>query len=360
MPVAPPATPDYSTAASTVGAADAAAGTLPASPARVAAAAARVAPTVAWAAGGGAERQPASAPPPPSSPPPPPRAASSTTSSSSSSCRDYTPDADGVIDTDARTVPLRAAGAGAASATSRVAVSGRPPTNGREVVGVLATAADGVLASIEAGICRAARRLREAGVFLSTSSADGGWELLRSLRLRRREWLADFSSYRFADTWGGTDAAASAVVEGWFATGALSRLPPLAGAPAGVAALRDRGARLVVVTSRQAAVAAETGAWLAATYPGAFEGLGCGNAWGRDGGRRVSKRELCAAAGACLLVDDNPAYCAEVECEAVCFDLGGGYGWSKGGGWGGARAESWEEVVAVADKLVWGQGGGGG
>lgn len=188
MPVAPPATPDYSTAASTVGAADAAAGTLPASPARVAAAAARVAPTVAWAAGGGAERQPASAPPPPSSPPPPPRAASSTTSSSSSSCRDYTPDADGVIDTDARTVPLRAAGAGAASATSRVAVSGRPPTNGREVVGVLATAADGVLASIEAGICRAARRLREAGVFLSTSSADGGWELLRSLRLRRREW----------------------------------------------------------------------------------------------------------------------------------------------------------------------------
>lgn len=127
--------------------------------------------------------------------------------------------------------------------------------------------------------------------------------------------LADFSSYRFADTWGGTDAAASAVVEGWFATGALSRLPPLAGAPAGVAALRDRGARLVVVTSRQAAVAAETGAWLAATYPGAFEGLGCGNAWGRDGGRRVSKRELCAAAGACLLVDDNPAYCAEVECE---------------------------------------------
>lgn len=171
--------------------------------------------------------------------------------------------------------------------------------------------------------------------------------------------LSDFASYRFADTWGGTDDAATAVVEAWIATGALCRLPPLAGAAAGVAALRRRGARLVVVTSRQAAVAGATGDWLAATYPGVFEGLGCGNAWGRTGGR-LSKRELCAAAGASLLVDDNPAYCAEVACDAVCFDLGGGYGWSKGGGWGGARAESWEEVVAAADKLVWGRGGGGG
>ncbi|GAB0493715.1 hypothetical protein MMPV_005000 [Pyropia vietnamensis] len=170
--------------------------------------------------------------------------------------------------------------------------------------------------------------------------------------------LSDFKSYRFADTWGGSDAAATAVVEAWFATGALSRLPPLPGAAAGLAALRDRGARLVVVTSRQAAVAAQTADWLVATYPGVFEGLGCGNAWGQTG-RRVSKRELCAAAGAALLVDDNPAYCAEVGCDAVCFDLGGAYGWSKGGGWKGARAESWEEVVAVADKLVWGRGGGG-
>lgn len=97
-----------------------------------------------------------------------------------------------MIDTDARTVPLRAAGAAAAAAAgvpaAGVAVSGRPPADGRAVVGVLAAAADGVLAAIEAGICRAARRLREAGVFLSTSHAEGGWEMLRSLRLRRREW----------------------------------------------------------------------------------------------------------------------------------------------------------------------------
>lgn len=65
---------------------------------------------------------------------------------------------------------------------------GRPPTGGRWW-GCWPPPPTGCWRrSIEAGICRAARRLREAGVFLSTSSADGGWELLRSLRLRRREW----------------------------------------------------------------------------------------------------------------------------------------------------------------------------
>ncbi|OSX77750.1 hypothetical protein BU14_0135s0024, partial [Porphyra umbilicalis] len=115
-----------------------------------------------------------------------------------------------------------------------------------------------------------------------------------------RHALSDYHSYRFADTWGGSDAAATAAVEAWFDTGALGRLVPLPGAAAGLAALAARGARLVVVTSRQAAVADVTRGWVARAFPGVFADVVFGNHWGRTGAK-VSKADLCAGAGAVLL-----------------------------------------------------------
>lgn len=94
---------------------------------------------------------------------------------------------------------------------------------------------------------------------------------------------------------------------------------------------RRSGADLVVVTSRQHVIQDATLAWLDAHYPGLFRDVYFGNHFALSGASR-SKSEICRAAGAHVLVDDNPGYavdCARAGLHVLLYDWGGAYPWAK-------------------------------
>lgn len=90
-------------------------------------------------------------------------------------------------------------------------------------------------------------------------------------------------------------------------------------------------AELVVVTSRQHVIRAPTLAWVDSHFPAVFSGVHFGNHWALEGVSQ-SKVDMCAALGADVLVDDNPAYaeeCAAAGVRVLLFDWMGGYPWAS-------------------------------
>ena len=88
---------------------------------------------------------------------------------------------------------------------------------------------------------------------------------------------------------------------------------------------------MLVVTSRQHVIQDATLAWLDGHYPGLFRDVYFGNHFAMSGKSR-SKSEICRAAGAHVLVDDNPGYavdCARAGLHVLLYDWGGAYPWAK-------------------------------
>lgn len=169
--------------------------------------------------------------------------------------------------------------------------------------------------------------------------------------------VSTFNSYRFCEVWGGTDAESLLVVEPFLRSPHFtSGLPLVAGAVAGVQALKAAGHELHVVTSRQHFLEDATRAWLEERFgKGCFESVRFGNHWGTEG-RKVGKPELCRSIGARVIIDDSIDYCrgcAEDGMEAVLF---GHYAWNKTEDAdlpeGVVRCGSWTEVCKRIAELA--------
>eukprot|EP00947_MAST-08B_sp_MAST-8B-sp1_P000753 g753.t1 len=175
--------------------------------------------------------------------------------------------------------------------------------------------------------------------------------------------LRDFQSYRFCDTWGGTNAEATEKVHAFFETPYfLSRLEPIQGALDVLRRFQGR-ATFKVVTSRQHVIAQATLEWLEAHFPGVFADVFFGNHWtlanpdpSKITASKMTKLDMCRKGGAIALIDDNPSYatqCAEGGLELVV--LFGVYGWNRvdtSGHPAIVRAKDWEQVEAILDTFL--------
>jgi hypothetical protein len=177
--------------------------------------------------------------------------------------------------------------------------------------------------------------------------------------------VADYSEYNFARVWGCSQDESNARVHAFFGSRHFAAgIEPVAGAAAALAALRAAaGAELVVVTSRQHIIRAPTLEWLDRHFEGLFSDVHFGNHWAVAGPPPRSKAAMCAAAGAHVLVDDNPGYaleCAEAGIEVLLFDWAGepgGYPWATTAGGGPrharvARVRDWAQAGAALAALA--------
>lgn len=128
-------------------------------------------------------------------------------------------------------------------------------------------------------------------------------------------------------------------------------MPVVRGAKEGIAALREMGFRLVVVTSRQLIIKQDTENWLRHNFaPDSFTDVVFGNHWGLHG-RKISKLDLCKELGAKLLIDDSLIYAKEIAAagmQSVLFDLDGSYMWNKTDEplpRGIMRVSNWQQVI---------------
>lgn len=145
----------------------------------------------------------------------------------------------------------------------------------------------------------------------------------------------------------------------FFASPYFAGLSPVKGALETLRAHADH-CRFVVVTSRQHSIEDPTRAWLDAHFPGVFSGVAFGNHWGPHGSSKRSKADMCRDVDAALLIDDNPAYAAEVAREAgISALLFGEYAWNETPlplPAGVVRAVSWAHVSALLGRLREGAG----
>lgn len=163
-----------------------------------------------------------------------------------------------------------------------------------------------------------------------------------------------FFSYAFADVWGGTREESIAKVFKFFESKYFQDIPCIPGAKRALDILQKSGFELVIVTSRQHAIEQATRKWVQKHYPGIFRDIAFGNHWGKEG-KKTSKKDICVALGASVLIDDNLSYATEVAAvgiEAILFDLDGEYGWNKTHNNapdpdGVVRVKSWDDVLSV-------------
>lgn len=125
----------------------------------------------------------------------------------------------------------------------------------------------------------------------------------------------------------------------------------------GVTALKAKGYRLVVVTSRQLVIKDATHDWLERNFPdGIFDEVVFGNHWGKNG-VKTSKLDLCKELNASVLIDDSLIYATEVAKEgipALLFSLDNSYPWNQADELprGVTRVTDWNAVVDQVVKLI--------
>ena len=145
---------------------------------------------------------------------------------------------------------------------------------------------------------------------------------------------ADFKSYHFHETWGGTLAEGVDKVHLFFRSPYFAQIQPVPGAAEAVAELKKR-ANLVVVTSRQHVIAEQTLEWLNTHFPGIFSDVLFGNHYAQNNpdpsridATKRTKADMCKEAGALALVDDNVSYCTQCAPALETVVLFGRYGWN--------------------------------
>lgn len=166
--------------------------------------------------------------------------------------------------------------------------------------------------------------------------------------------VGDYFVYRFAKVWNTTEEESARIVHDFFGSERFQQgIATVPGAREVLSRLRP-WCRLVVVTSRQLAIEAQTREWLDSNFPEVFEEVHFGNHFALQGYPPKPKPQLCLEAGADVLVDDSPEYaveCAEAGMDVVLFDWHFSYPWSKGGK--GLphprvhRAPTWDSVERV-------------
>lgn len=114
----------------------------------------------------------------------------------------------------------------------------------------------------------------------------------------------------------------------FFETDHFTAVTPIAGAFPALRILKDRGHELVIITARPESISAKTQAWVDRYYPELFSGIYFGNRHAPTGDVRT-KSELCRAAGATVLIEDDLYHANECSTNGVnvlLFD----YPWNQG------------------------------
>lgn len=156
----------------------------------------------------------------------------------------------------------------------------------------------------------------------------------------------DFTSYDFAEVWGGTSREAVDKVHA-FLNLSQQHVEPLGEAFKAISALKQRY-KLVVITSRDRQLEERTTEWLVHHFPDAFHDIIlAGNH--HTGLAFRTKIEICQELAAICLIDDSLRYvteCSERGLRAILF---GDYPWNRLDELpeGVARAKDWAEVVRL-------------
>jgi FMN phosphatase YigB (HAD superfamily) len=138
-------------------------------------------------------------------------------------------------------------------------------------------------------------------------------------------------------------AAAEALIEAFFASGADQTIAARTGAQEGCRRLHAQGYELVVVTSRKPEVAAPTIARVEALFPGLFRDVRCV-------GHIGDKNAALNAVGAAYFVDDHFPHVERAAEMGVASILFGDMPWNKGKNWL-HRALDWAELMATLARL---------
>jgi hypothetical protein len=168
-----------------------------------------------------------------------------------------------------------------------------------------------------------------------------------------RKWQReDFHSYHFDDVWQVGETISSETVERFFDSPHFAQLEPLPGARE-VLERHRASCRFVVCTSRSLNIEAKTRAWINEHFPGIFDDVLFGSAYGH--GPRRTKREMCASIGAVALIDDNVGYALDAAPVLAHSVLFGRYAWNASTPPDApsnlVRLASWSEVDAFLTTL---------
>ena len=162
-----------------------------------------------------------------------------------------------------------------------------------------------------------------------------------------------FKKYHFASDLECSDEESKKLTDAFHASRVFRHIPPVLGSVGGVMALKARGYRLCVITSRELSVIEPTLRELHQLYPGIFgrSDVYFGNTYGSTGAKHT-KREMCHDIGADVLIDDLPRHVLSVQEDGVKGLLCGEYPWNEGDYEGVVRARDWGEVVEKVEALI--------
>lgn len=155
--------------------------------------------------------------------------------------------------------------------------------------------------------------------------------------------LEDFFTYDYWNVWGGTQEEAISKVEKFARSGGYKGLDKVNGSIEAVKTLSQKY-DLFLVTSRRNMFKADTLSWVNKNFPDIFGGIYFGNHYS-NGGKGISKSELCQAISADVFIDDLPHYALECSRSGMRSFLFGDYPWNKGTHAGIERAEGWDDIV---------------
>ena len=167
----------------------------------------------------------------------------------------------------------------------------------------------------------------------------------------------DFHSYAFKNVWGGTDDETMLKMESFFKTPFFKNIKPVENAYETLKRL-SRRFRFVVVTSRQHYLEKQTKEWISRHFPGIFEEILLGNHWTRsdDHSAKITKKDMCAEVGACVLIDDSTKYAHQCASSLDHVILFGHYAWNRCIGKlfedNVHRAANWKEVENILSRVV--------
>lgn len=137
----------------------------------------------------------------------------------------------------------------------------------------------------------------------------------------------DFHSYQFHEVWGGSTDESKVKVTAFNQSELFQEIPPVEGSVEYIHKL-SQYFDLQIVTSRSFVLEESTKQWVEKHFPNLFSNIHFGNHYG-TGGTVRSKPQMCAEAGAIMLIDDSFDYAVQCAARGIPVVLFGDYAWSR-------------------------------
>ncbi|KAI9030847.1 hypothetical protein CLU79DRAFT_802416 [Phycomyces nitens] len=148
--------------------------------------------------------------------------------------------------------------------------------------------------------------------------------------------INDFDTYDFTAVWGGSQESTCEKIRAFYDSEYFERIPPIQDfALEALKIFKKRKYTLVIITSRQQFVAAQTKKFVDHHYPGLFESIYFCNL-GLSGPEQLeyiskSKATICKEVGVDILIEDSLDHaldCAQLGIKVLLYDRKGLYAWN--------------------------------